>query len=180
MSTTSLPSYAAPDLASIPSYTAEPQAYEQRLALNILRARPSGEYTKTSKGGGISLRLYDQDERAALPTYGHGTPIEGSVEIAKPEGVHAVEVKVRFPLRRVSCQESELRAQIKGTLRLKEIAEGGTVTYDLALNRVTLWSKDRSPGLCPTSLAFSLTLPATFNDGKADYVRALFDGREVR
>ena len=95
MSTTSLPSYVAP----VPSYTAEPQAYEQRLALNILRARPSGEYTKTSKGGGISLRLYDQDERAALPTYGHGTPIEGSVEIAKPEGVHAVEVKVRFPYR---------------------------------------------------------------------------------
>ena len=95
MSTTSLPSYVAPDLARIPSYTAQPQAYEQRLALNILRARPSGEFTKQSKGGGISLRLYDQENNAALPTYGHGTPISGTVEVARPEGVHAVEVKVR-------------------------------------------------------------------------------------
>lgn len=96
MSTTSLPSYAAPDLSRIPSYTAEPQAYEQRLALNILRARPSGEFTKQSKGGGISLRLFDQEEKAAVPTYGHGTPICGIVEVVRPEGVHAVEIKVRF------------------------------------------------------------------------------------
>lgn len=62
-------------------------------------------------------------------------------------------------------------AKIKGTLRLKEVAEGGTVTHELALTRVSLWNKDRDPGPCPTSLEFSLSLPATFNDGKDDYVR---------
>ena len=61
--------------------------------------------------------------------------------------------------------------QIKGTLLLKEIAEGGTVTYELCLSRVCLWSKDRDEGICPTSLPFSLALPATFNDGKNDFVR---------
>lgn len=57
---------------------------------------------------------------------------------------------------------------------MKEIAEGGTVTHELALNRVSLWNKDRNPGRCPTSLPFTLTLPATFSDGKDDYVRSLF------
>ena len=109
MSTTSLPGYTDPVLSRIPSYTAEPQAYEQRLALNVLRARPVGEFSKQSKGGGISLRLFDQHDNAVLPVYGHATPIEGMVEIARPEGVHAVEVKVCVPppfppfLRRHCC-----------------------------------------------------------------------------
>lgn len=94
MSTASLPSYVAPDLSRTPSYAAEPHPYEQRLALNILRARPSGQYRKQSKGGGISLRLFDQDNNATLPVYGYGNPIEGTVEVARPEGVHAVGVKV--------------------------------------------------------------------------------------
>lgn len=95
MSTTSLPSYVAPDLTRTPSYTAEPQAYEQRLALNVLRARPAGEFTKHSRGGGVSLRLFDQDDNAELPVYGHAASIDGVVQIARPEGVQAVEVKVR-------------------------------------------------------------------------------------
>ena len=95
MSTTSLPSYTAPLLGRTPSYTAEPQAFEQRLALNVLRPRPSGEFTKQSKGGGLSLRLFAQEDGATLPTYGHGASIDGTIEIAKPEGVNAVEVKVR-------------------------------------------------------------------------------------
>lgn len=151
MSTTSLPSYTAPLLGRTPSYTAEPQAFEQRLALNVLRPRPSGEFTKQSKGGGISLRLFAQEDGATLPTYGHGASIEGTIEVARPEGVNAVEVK------------------IKGILRLKEIAEGGTVTHELALTRVSLWSKDRDGGRCPTSLPFALSLPPTFSDGKDEY-----------
>lgn len=151
MSTASLPSYAAPLLERTPTYTAEPQAFEQRLALNRLRPRPSGEFTKQSKSGTLALRLFAQDNNASLPVYGAGALIDGAVEIARPEGVNSVEVK------------------IKGTLRLKEIAEGGTVTHDLVLTRVLLWSKDRDAAPCPTSLPFSLSLPATFNDGRDDY-----------
>ncbi|EKM51698.1 uncharacterized protein PHACADRAFT_261993 [Phanerochaete carnosa HHB-10118-sp] len=151
MSTTSLPSYTAPLLGRTPTYTAEPQASEQRLALSVLQPRPSGEFTKQSKGGGVSLRLFAQENGTALPTYGHSASIDGAIDIAKPEGVNAVEVK------------------IKGTLRLKEIAEGGTATHELALTKLSLWNKDRDGGQCPTSLPFSLGLPPTFNDGKDDY-----------
>jgi hypothetical protein len=94
MSTLSLPSYVAPSLSRTPSYTAEPQQYEQRLALNVLRPRPSGEYTKTSKGGGITLRLFGQQSGITSPVYGFGAPIDGVVDIARTEGVNAVEVKV--------------------------------------------------------------------------------------
>lgn len=95
MSTASLPSYAAPLLERTPTYTAEPQAFEQRLALNRLRPRPSGEFTKQSKSGALALRLFAQDNNASLPVYGAGALIDGAVEIARPEGVNSVEVKVR-------------------------------------------------------------------------------------
>ena len=97
MSTASLPSYVAPHLtfSRTPSYTAEPQAFEQRLALNRLQPRPSGEITKQSKSGGVSLRFVAQEQNVSLPVYGYGGVVEGSVDVAKPEGVHAVEVKVR-------------------------------------------------------------------------------------
>lgn len=97
MSTTSLPSYAAPALSfsRTPSYSEEPQAYEQRLAWNVAAPRPSGEITKQSRSGGVSLRFSGQESNASLPIYGHNGIVEGTVEVAKPEGVHAVEVKVR-------------------------------------------------------------------------------------
>ena len=97
MSTTSLPSYTAPLLGRTPSYTAEPQAYEQRLALNRLRARPSSEFTKQSKSGGIALRFLGQEENAAYPVYGVSDVIEGIVDISKTDGVHSVDVKVSHP-----------------------------------------------------------------------------------
>ena len=97
MSTASLPTYVAPSLAfsRTPSYTAEPQAFEQRLAWNVLQPRPNGSITKQSRSGGVSLRFLGQESNASEPVYGFGGTIEGSVEVAKPEGVHAVEVKVR-------------------------------------------------------------------------------------
>ncbi|OBZ71501.1 hypothetical protein A0H81_08642 [Grifola frondosa] len=151
MSTTSLPSYVAPSLARIPSYSAEPHAYEQRLALNRLRAPPAGDFVKQSRGGSVSLRLIEQEDNASLPMYGCGAAVEGTVDLAKTDGVTTVEVK------------------IEGTLRLKEIAEGGTTTNSLCLSKVVLWSKDRDAGPCPLSLPFSLTLPTTFSDGKDNY-----------
>ena len=99
MSTTSLPSYVRSSLSRIPSYSAEPQAYEQRLAWTMRvpasRPGPSAEFVKQSKSGGISLRLKDQEQNAPLPVYGCGALVTGTVDLAKTEGVAAVEVKVR-------------------------------------------------------------------------------------
>jgi len=153
MSMTSLPSYVRNSLSRIPSYSAEPQAYEQRLAWSGRNAssRPTAEFVKQSKSGGISLRLRDQEQNATLPVYGCGAIISGTIDLTKIDTVIGVEVK------------------IEGSLHLKEIAEGGTTSHKLCLSRLTLWSRDRPSGTCPSSLPFSLSLPATFSDGKDAY-----------
>ncbi|KAI8994206.1 hypothetical protein BD414DRAFT_513794 [Trametes punicea] len=151
MSTTSLPSYASPSFTRIPSYSAEPHDYEQRLAWSSLPRRPVGDFVKQSKGGNVSLRLFAQEDNVSLPVYGCGDAVEGAVTLTKNEGITAVEVK------------------IDGTLRLIEVAEGGTTTHKLCLSKVTLWSKDTDAGPCPSSLRFSLDLPTTFSDGKDTY-----------
>ncbi|KAI0670876.1 hypothetical protein C8Q78DRAFT_1069600 [Trametes maxima] len=150
MSTTSLPGY-APSFTRIPSYSAEPHAYEQRLALNRPTRRPAGDFVKQSRGGNVSLRLFAQENNVSLPVYGLGAAVEGAVNLTKTDGVTAVEVK------------------IEGSLRLREVAEGGTTTHKLCLSKVTLWNKDVDSTPCPASLDFSLTLPDTFSDGKDIY-----------
>ena len=94
----SLPSYGTlPSESSshIPSYSAVPSPNERRLALNDRsRSRPRGEFVKQTKSGDITLRLSRQDGRAALPEYGCGMAVEGSVDILKTDGVTRVEVKV--------------------------------------------------------------------------------------
>ncbi|CAA7262955.1 unnamed protein product [Cyclocybe aegerita] len=146
MSTASLPSYVAPSVNRIPSYSAEPHNHEQRIALaDRLRPRPSGTFIKESKGGGVRLRLNAQEDNAPLPIYGAGSQVEGYVDLSKLEGITSVEVK------------------IEGRLLLKEIAEGGTSTARLCLNTVLLWCKDPVNTVCPSSLHFSLGFPSTFS-----------------
>ncbi|KAF5382443.1 hypothetical protein D9615_002714 [Tricholomella constricta] len=147
MSTTNLPAYMAPSpsLTRIPSYSAEPHEYEQRIALaDRLRPRPTGNFIKKSKNGDTRLRLTAQEDNAALPTYGSQGCVEGIVELSKVDNVTTVEVK------------------IEGRLRLREIAEGGTTSAKLCLDTVVLWRRDPVHTTCPTSLRFSLTLPTTF------------------
>ncbi|KAH9841351.1 uncharacterized protein C8Q71DRAFT_325791 [Rhodofomes roseus] len=154
MSASSLPAYRPSSFARSPAspvYTPEPQAYEQRLALNRVRERPSTEFVKQSKTGGLSLRLSEQEDNATLPAYGCGDSVEGTVDLAKPESANCVEVRV------------------EGSLRLKEIAEGGTTSHKLCLSVVTLWNRETDRRPCPASLPFSLTLPTTFSDGKETY-----------
>ena len=105
MSTASLPRYSAPpDLNRIPSYTAEPQAQERRLAHTLLhRPRPTAEFLKQDRKGIVSLRLSDQLDGAPVPTYGVRGPVEGVVELAKTDGVQQVAVKVRRSVSRASC-----------------------------------------------------------------------------
>ncbi|KAF9483515.1 hypothetical protein BDN70DRAFT_799620 [Pholiota conissans] len=147
MSTVSLPSYIDPSspLNRTPSYSLEPHDYERRIALaDRLRPRPSGNFVKESKGGGVRLRLTAQEDNVELPVYGLGDHVSGTVELSKTEGITSVEVK------------------IEGKLRLKEIAEGGTAAASLVLDTATLWFKDRVNHTCPTTLSFSLALPNTF------------------
>ncbi|KAI0770205.1 hypothetical protein C8Q74DRAFT_881395 [Fomes fomentarius] len=150
MSTTSLPNYvAAPTFSRTPTYSAEPQAFEQRLALNRPTPRPSGNFVKQSRN--VSLRLFAQEDNVSLPVYGCGASVEGEVGLSKTDGVLAVEIK------------------IEGSLVLREVAEGGTTTYRLCLSKVALWSKETDSEPCPNALKFSLTLPTTFSDGKDTY-----------
>ncbi|KAF4617594.1 hypothetical protein D9613_005955 [Agrocybe pediades] len=151
MSTTSLPSYIAPSLTT-PTYSAEPHFLEQRLALaERIRHRPSGDFVKESKSGGVRLRLSAQEQNATLPIYGSSDTVKGVVELSKTTGVTSVEV------------------QIEGRLRVKEIAEGGTSMAKLCLNTTTLWTKDAENTQCPTSLNFSLPLPTTFTFEEKTY-----------
>ena len=55
---------------------------------------------------------------------------------------------------------------------LREVGEGGTTTYKLCLDTVTLWSRETDQESCPTTLEFSLNLPTTFPDGKDTHVSA--------
>ncbi|RDB14666.1 hypothetical protein Hypma_016341 [Hypsizygus marmoreus] len=150
MSTSSLPSYVAPSFTYTPSYSAEPHDYERRVALvDRLRPRPTGNFVKKSRNGDAHLRLTAQDNNIALPTYGFQGCVEGIIELLKTESVVSVEVKV------------------EGRLRLKEIAEGGTTSAKLCLDTTLLWMRDAANSLCPSSLRFSLNLPATFTwEGK--------------
>lgn len=92
MSTTSLPNYTASSFSRIPSYSAEPQANEQRVAQgNRLLPQPSGNFIKQTKNGDLRRRLNAQENSITFPVYGC---IQGRVELSKTRGVTSVEVKV--------------------------------------------------------------------------------------
>ncbi|KAJ7283964.1 hypothetical protein C8J57DRAFT_1171957 [Mycena rebaudengoi] len=154
MSTASPPSYipGSDTFHRTPSYSAEPRFYEQRLALNA-RSLPqhTGNFVKTSKGGGTQLRLSKQQDSIDLPVYGSGGLVEGTIELSKTDGISTVQVKV------------------EGRLELKEIAEGGHIDTKLCLDTVLLWIKDGNNAVCPSSLQFALTLPTTFTHEGRSY-----------
>ncbi|KAL5527475.1 hypothetical protein ACEPAG_6266 [Sanghuangporus baumii] len=137
--------------ASLPSYHLAPRDTEYLLASRPRVQRPQGNFVKNSRSGGVVLRFSNQQDNATLPEYGRGGTLEGTVELKNPESIQSVEVK------------------IEGSLRLKEIAEGGTNNSSLCLDVQSLWSRDNSDGQCPESLPFILTLPMTYADGKATY-----------
>ncbi|KAH8118425.1 hypothetical protein DFH11DRAFT_1723335 [Phellopilus nigrolimitatus] len=137
--------------ASLPSYHYELPDTEQLLAQRPRARRPQGNFVKNSRSGGVVLRLVGQNDDVTLPEYGRGGLVEGTVELKNVDSVLSVDVK------------------IEGALRLREIAEGGTNTSLLCLDTKTLWTREFSPGPCPSSLSFALTLPMTFSDGKATY-----------
>lgn len=99
MSVPRLPSYAETHLnvrqPDTPPYSAEPQLYEQRLIHNgRLRPRPSGEFVKQTRNGGVSLCLVSSEGNEGIPVYGNAGTIEGTVTVSKPEGINSIDVKV--------------------------------------------------------------------------------------
>lgn len=144
MSTTSLPAYVATSDNRAPTYSYEPAAHEQRLALaEHARVRPSGSFVKQSKSGHISLRLTGQEEDVTVPVYVSNSIIEGSVELSRTEGITRIELK------------------IEGNLKIREIGEGGHSTVKLCLENQVLWSKGQDAP-SPSMLAFSFRLPESF------------------
>ncbi|KAI0055248.1 hypothetical protein BV25DRAFT_1843098 [Artomyces pyxidatus] len=91
MSTLSLPSY-TPDHNHSPAYSTESQQYERRLLVPP-RQRLSAEFVKQSRSSGLSLRLAAQVDGVTTPVYASREPVEGTVKIAKPDGLACVAVK---------------------------------------------------------------------------------------
>jgi hypothetical protein len=89
----SLPSYAK--LAFVPSYTAEPQLDERRLAFHSHRRRLLGDFVKPSKNGCFRLRLIGQEQDASQPVYDAEGSVEGTINVLAPDGISSVEIKVR-------------------------------------------------------------------------------------
>jgi len=172
MSTASLPGYPPSHIHS-PAYTVNPQPHEYRLA-HVARLRPNrspGEFIKRSKNGAVILRLEGQDDHATLPVYGYSASVQGTLDINKRDGITSVEVQVSQYRNRGHHDSDTGSFQIEGTLKLEELAEGGTANCKLCFNKSILWVKDRIyEAPCPSSLPFSLLLPTTFSDGGRTYV----------
>ena len=95
MSTVSLPSYAAPLPKPPPSYAAGRHDQPHRLPIADRLGPPFlGTFVKQPKAENASLRLSAQEDGVSLPVYGSSALVEGTVELAKVEGVRSVEVKV--------------------------------------------------------------------------------------
>ncbi|VDB95747.1 unnamed protein product [Peniophora sp. CBMAI 1063] len=148
------PSYdSPPQIHRTPSYAREPRAEERRLAQGYINQRTerAAEFVKQNKTASIVLRLGDQVEGVEIPSYGMRAPIDGVVELSKPDGLAYVSVKV------------------EGTMKLHEFGEGGMVTATLCSETVTLWRKGIDPGPCPDRLDFSISLPTQYSDEKDTY-----------
>ncbi|KAH9959786.1 hypothetical protein BC827DRAFT_1134211 [Russula dissimulans] len=171
MSTTldsdSLPAYTFPSASlHTPSYTSQPRLHETRLAegyplspfsftSSIITPtappRPPAEFVKDSRRGGLRLRLSRQADNTTVPVLGIRGPVEGAVELLKPDGLAFVAVRV------------------DGLLKVKEVAGGGTTTTTLCNATLVLWCKDEDRRPCPSSLPFRIALPTMFSDERGTW-----------
>jgi hypothetical protein len=95
--------------ASLPSYTREPcqtPLYSAQLLpetrITQGQGQPftphpsnSAEFVKDSKKGSLRLRLFGQEGNVAVPVFGIRGPVEGTLEVLKPEGLAFVAIRVR-------------------------------------------------------------------------------------
>jgi hypothetical protein len=125
MSTAGLPNYAHLDISRTPSYTAEPRGQERRVAHALGRARPSSDFVKQSRSGGVSLRLTEQVDGIITPVYGLRNVVDGVVELAKPEGIAYIAVKVSGALTitelSLNTRETSYHCRLKGCSASKRL-----------------------------------------------------------
>jgi hypothetical protein len=102
MSTVSLPSYTREPYQTVqsPLYSAQPLLDETRIAQGQGHPFPpypsnSAEFVKESKKGSLRLRLSGQERNVAVPVFGMRGPVEGTLEVHKPEGLAFVAIRVR-------------------------------------------------------------------------------------
>ena len=57
---------------------------------------PMGNFVKSSRNGGVALRLSGQDDKATIPVYGRSASVEGTVDLSGKgmDSIQSVEVKV--------------------------------------------------------------------------------------
>ena len=108
MSTLSLPGYTVDATLQTPAYSAEPQLHETTLsrgrpssgafALAAVTSPPplaSAEFVKESKRGSLRLRLSGQaSDNVAIPVFCTRGPVEGTLELLKPQDLAYVAVRV--------------------------------------------------------------------------------------
>ena len=90
------PRYSAELAQSVPTYSSEPLAGEQRLELNqpqVTRHAIRSE-TFTRENRSVSLLLTQQENGVTLPTYGRNGTIRGVVFLKDTEDILAVTLKV--------------------------------------------------------------------------------------
>lgn len=94
----SLPRYSSSiSVYSVPIYSPEPSAGEQRLDHTVSRAAigrtaPTGVLTRENER--VSVVLTHQEDGAALPTYGRNDAVRGVLHLKGAKGVTSVAVKV--------------------------------------------------------------------------------------
>jgi hypothetical protein len=156
------PCYSAESAQSIPSYSSEPLAGERRLEHSppvAHRPIPTGIFTKDN--GRVSLLLTQQEDGAALPTYGRNSIIRGVVFPKDTEDVFAVTVKVVKGFILFHCLLLTA-SQVNGLLDLT-VAEGATSYTPLVAKQITVWHHNSSDQTtCPDALPFEYQLPTTY------------------
>lgn len=79
----------------VPQYSSEPSQDEQRLESTPrigTRARPTSVFTHKARG--ISVILHDQEDGAAIPSFGRNSAVSGEVCLERCENVLSVSLKV--------------------------------------------------------------------------------------
>jgi hypothetical protein len=91
------PRYSVESTLTVPTYSSEPLAGEQRLQLNppvLHRPIPDGTFTR--ENGRVSLLLTQQEDGALLPTYGRNATIRGVLFLKNTDKIFAVTLKVHM------------------------------------------------------------------------------------
>ncbi|KAF4567514.1 hypothetical protein EYR40_006517 [Pleurotus pulmonarius] len=132
-----------------PSYSTLPLTDEETIEYNPRPGSPTipqGSYTR--QWGRTTLILHDQDEAAAMPSYGRNAIINGEVGLGDNENILSVALK------------------LEGRLHLS-ISDGGRNNTTLVSVHHTLWKTDNPAGkTCPSSMPFSIRFPSSYHDGE--------------